>query len=221
MMIDLTQKLVEDLGKQQIVSYVDAASAVLVIYEVLINLSVEIEYIWTKKWSFLTVLYVLQRYLSFFDTMGLGLQRHLGAHLNAADCMLNYQIAGWSIITGLVLSEIVLTIRVWAVWERSVSIAIGLVVLMMIYDVGALVMLLIPGFTACLRGKGSELVKTMYRDGVIFYVLTFLVSMANVVIIIYLPPMMTTTRTDLESLGALTSVIQSSDSPDSSTRLAT
>ncbi|KAF9258467.1 hypothetical protein L218DRAFT_731563 [Marasmius fiardii PR-910] len=189
-MTDLTSKLIESLREQQFVSYVEVASAALFIYEVLINISVEIEYIWTKKWSFLTVLYVLQRYLPFLDTVGLGLQRHLGAHLNAADCMLNYQIAGWSIIAGLMLSEIVLTIRAWAVWERSVPIAIGLVifflacwipgyvlherflstmefiipfpnfhgciivgggrliflswVLMMIYDVGALVMLLIP-----------------------------------------------------------------------------
>ncbi|KAF9260244.1 hypothetical protein L218DRAFT_834247, partial [Marasmius fiardii PR-910] len=43
-------------------------SVALFVYEIIFNLPAEIEYIWTKKWSFLTGLYILQRYLPIFNS---------------------------------------------------------------------------------------------------------------------------------------------------------
>ncbi|KAF9260180.1 hypothetical protein L218DRAFT_962804 [Marasmius fiardii PR-910] len=229
------EKIVEALGHQRIVSHVDVLSTTLLVYEVIINLPVEIEHIWMRKWSLLTVLYTLQRYLPFFDTAGLVLYHQFGANLSTRYCTLNYNIGGWSFIIGIVLSEIVLTLRVWAVWKRSIAVAIGLVVfflacwvpcyvlfaeflsatkfailplpdfrgcfiaggshilylcwvLMMVYDTGTLVMILIPGVAAYRRGGRSELVKTVYQDGVIYYVFLFLISTINVIVILTLPP---------------------------------
>ncbi|KAG7089132.1 hypothetical protein E1B28_010840 [Marasmius oreades] len=115
------------LSHQHIVTYMDVVSAALLAYDVIIKLDVEIEHIWMRKWSFLTVVYIIQRYLPFIDTMGLVLDHHFGAHLNEHYCTLNFNMAGWCYIVGMTLSQVILTIRVWAVWNRSVPVAVGFV----------------------------------------------------------------------------------------------
>ncbi|KAF9255053.1 hypothetical protein L218DRAFT_379338 [Marasmius fiardii PR-910] len=227
-------KILESLSHQRIIAHIDVFNCTLLIYDAIINLQVEIEYIWMKKWTFLTVLYVFQRYIPFFDTAGLVLHHQFGANLSTRYCMLNYKIAGWSFIVGVVLSEIILLLRVWAIWKRSFPVAIGLVtfllacwvpcsiflgkflnamefailpfpnfrgcfisggnhilyvcwVLVMVYDAGTLVMILIPGVDAYRRQGRSEFVKAVYRDGVIYYALIFLVSLINVLVVLVLP----------------------------------
>ncbi|KAJ8088358.1 hypothetical protein PM082_022431 [Marasmius tenuissimus] len=210
-------------------------SSTILVYDVLLNLDVEIQHVWRRKWTFITFIYLLQRYLPFFDTTGLVLHHQLGEDLTIKYCELNYHINGWCFIIGIVLSEILLTLRLWAVWKRSIPVAFGLVafflgcwipcyilfntflnstqfanpplphfrgcfisggshilylcwVLMMVYDSGTLIMILIPGIAAFRLGGSSELVKAVYRDGVMYYVYLFLVSMVNVIIILTLPP---------------------------------
>ncbi|KAG7089069.1 hypothetical protein E1B28_010779 [Marasmius oreades] len=228
------ERIVEALGHQQIIAHVDVFNATLLVYDVIINLPLEIELVWKRKWSYLTVLYILQRYIPFFDTAGVTLHHHFGTNLSPHTCTLDYSIAAWSYVVGIVLSEILLTLRVWAVWERSTPVAIGLVVyflacwvpcyvflaqflsamefavlpfpnfrgcfisggshvlylcwvLLMVYDTGTLIMILIPGISAYRRGGRSELVKTVYRDGVVYYALIFLISTINVIIVLTLP----------------------------------
>ncbi|KAF9262121.1 hypothetical protein L218DRAFT_945468 [Marasmius fiardii PR-910] len=121
------EKIVVSLEHQRIVSYIEVLSATLLFYDVIINLPVEIPYMWRRKWTSLTVLYIVQRYLPFFDSTVLSLHHVFEANLSTSYCSLNHKILGWSFCTGIVLSEIVLTLRVWAVWKRSTTVAIGLV----------------------------------------------------------------------------------------------
>ncbi|KAG7089158.1 hypothetical protein E1B28_010864 [Marasmius oreades] len=252
----LTFEMVQALGRQQIVRYVDGSfkldsyhlcfsilpttvcSTTFLVYDMIINLQLEVDHIWMRKWSFLTILYILQRYLPLFDTVGLILHHDFGANLSTHYCALNYKITSWSFMVGVMMSEIVLAFRVWAVWERRLPVAIGLVVfflaswipstfmlsqfddatefailpfpnfrgcfvaggsqalhlaalvwvLWMVYDAGAFVLILIPGVAAYRRGGRSELVKTIYKDGVVYYALISLTSIFNVVVILTLPP---------------------------------
>ncbi|KAF9255805.1 hypothetical protein L218DRAFT_991702 [Marasmius fiardii PR-910] len=190
---------VKTLAHRQLVAYMDVFSVALLVYDVIINLHVEIDYIWRGSWSFFTVLYILQRYLPFFDTAALSLHR--------------------SSLLGIALSETVLTLRVWSVWRRSVPVAIGLVafalacwvpffvltarfsramesvtpiiyahecyipaennflylcwVLIMVYDTVTLVMIIIPRVSGC----------------VVYYMFAFLTSLVNVIIIRILSPL--------------------------------
>ncbi|KAF9255471.1 hypothetical protein L218DRAFT_336282 [Marasmius fiardii PR-910] len=227
--------LTKALSHGRLVSYMDVMNTTLLIYDVILNLPLEIEHIWTKQWGFLTVLYIIQRYLPFFDTAGVALHLHFGANLSPEFCTSGYKIAGWSFIGGVMLSEILLTLRVWAVWRRRILVGLGLVlfflacwvpgsyylaqflnatkfatipfpiphfrgcfisggsiilylcwVLWMVYDTGTLIMMLIPGISAYRKGGRSELIKTVYRDGVIYYAFVFLVSTINVVSVLRL-----------------------------------
>jgi len=44
-----------------------AATAVL-LYDYAVTLRMEVDLIWLRKWNFMTVIYILQRYLPFMDT---------------------------------------------------------------------------------------------------------------------------------------------------------
>ncbi|KAF9254760.1 hypothetical protein L218DRAFT_1042409 [Marasmius fiardii PR-910] len=119
------QKLVQALSHQQIIAVI--FNATLLVYDIILNIDCEVEYIWTRKWSFLTGLYALQRYLPLFDTVGVTLHHHFAPNLSPGRCDLDHKIAAWSFIIGIVLSEIILTLRVWAVWQRSIPVGVGLV----------------------------------------------------------------------------------------------
>ncbi|KAG7091384.1 hypothetical protein E1B28_010422 [Marasmius oreades] len=60
-------------------------------------------------------------------------------------------------------------------------------ILLMIYDSTSFILMAIPGFQAYRTGGSSNLVKVVYRDGVIYYALIFMVSLINVIIILLLP----------------------------------
>ncbi|KAF9255137.1 hypothetical protein L218DRAFT_884795 [Marasmius fiardii PR-910] len=205
------EKLVGALDHQRMVAVI--FNATLLVYDVLLNLGLEIKFIWARNWSLLTVLYIIQRYLPFFDTLGVTLHHHFAPNLSPRRCTLDYTIAGWSYAVGIALSEVILTLRVWAVWKKNIPVGIGLVVfflacwvsfyvllekflsamqftalplpnfrgcfisdgshilflnwvLLMVYDTGTLILILIPGVkTAFSPGGRSELIRVIYQDG--------------------------------------------------------
>ncbi|KAK7042910.1 hypothetical protein VNI00_008646 [Paramarasmius palmivorus] len=80
-------------------------------------------------------------------------------------------------------------------------------VLLMTYDTGSLIMILIPGIAVCgflaflsptlsltdplsrtdRAGGGSELLKVVYRDGAVYYAFVCIISVINVIVVVILP----------------------------------
>ncbi|KAJ8085514.1 hypothetical protein PM082_004332 [Marasmius tenuissimus] len=227
-------KLTTSVWHQRTVTYVIVASSTILAYDMVLNLNLEVKHIWRKKWSLVKVLYLLQRYLPFVDSVGLFLYHQFKEALSPQDCFSSFHFGGWCHIVGIMLSEVLLAIRLWAVWERKISATIIILVfflgcwipsfvffssfidatkfaasplpqfrgcfvsggndmvylcwvLLMVYNTGALIMIVIPGFSAYRIGGKSKLVKAVYRDGVIYYILIFLVSLINIVVILTLP----------------------------------
>lgn len=54
--------------------YVVAAST-LFLWDWMLTMRMEVDLVWKSKWNFMKVLYLLQRYLPFVDTVGLVLYR--------------------------------------------------------------------------------------------------------------------------------------------------
>ncbi|KAF9260246.1 hypothetical protein L218DRAFT_872850, partial [Marasmius fiardii PR-910] len=144
-------------------------NATLLVYDVIISLSAEIEYIWMSKWSFVTLIYILQRYLPFFDVTGLTLHHHFGANLTVQQCTLEYEIAACMFYVPTHIATIILALRVWALWERRLIVAIGLVVFFCSCWVPFFVFLAqflsamkfttpaLPNFRGCLIASGSPI----------------------------------------------------------------
>ncbi|KAF9257697.1 hypothetical protein L218DRAFT_1015983 [Marasmius fiardii PR-910] len=160
-------------------------SAMLSVYEIIINLPAEIENIWMREWSFPTVLYIVQRYLPLVDTGALTLYHHFGSGLSAHYCKLNYTVIGWMGIGGIMLSEVLLTLRVWAVWNRRIPVAVGLVSLFVACWVPLLAVLghflsgmefttlPIPNALGCAVGGGNNLIYVCYVLTVVYDTVMF------------------------------------------------
>ncbi|KAF9260243.1 hypothetical protein L218DRAFT_872875, partial [Marasmius fiardii PR-910] len=120
-------------------------SATILVYEIIINLPAEIEHIWIRKWTFLTGLYILQRYLPLFDSGVLNLYIDHGANLSTSDCTLYIKITACmfypSAILGTQITPAICTLRVWAVWERSITVGRGLMIFLLACGVAGYILL--------------------------------------------------------------------------------
>ncbi|KAF9474767.1 hypothetical protein BDN70DRAFT_296781 [Pholiota conissans] len=65
------------------------------------------------------ILYIIQRYLPFFDTVGLVLYHQLKGGLKEVECKKIYFASGYMIVIGMACSELILTVRAWAVWNQD------------------------------------------------------------------------------------------------------
>ncbi|KAJ8093112.1 hypothetical protein PM082_020597 [Marasmius tenuissimus] len=107
------------LGHRELVKIFNVSSAFLFIYDFLLTLDLEVWYIWQARWTFVKVLYIVQRYLPFLDSVGLVLYYSFGANLSPRSCGVLYSLAGWTFAMGILMSEALLAIRLWAVWGKT------------------------------------------------------------------------------------------------------
>ncbi|KDR82178.1 hypothetical protein GALMADRAFT_264430 [Galerina marginata CBS 339.88] len=105
------------------------AASTLLVWDILLTLDKEVDMVWKADWNLMKVLYLFQRYLPIVDTIFLNLQSQLGENLGAAECLRLYSASGWLMFFGFALSEVILTLRAWAVWNRERRLTIILVVL--------------------------------------------------------------------------------------------
>ncbi|EEB92503.1 hypothetical protein MPER_08975 [Moniliophthora perniciosa FA553] len=82
-----------------------AAVATLVIYDYIITLPDEIDLIWSARWNLTKVLYLLQRYMPFVDTVALVLHNDFTPGLGYQQCRNTYDVSGWMFVVGIALSE--------------------------------------------------------------------------------------------------------------------
>ncbi|KAH7918276.1 hypothetical protein BV22DRAFT_1100573 [Leucogyrophana mollusca] len=102
-------------------------SLAILAYDYLLTLDLEIKYIWHAHWSIVKWLYLLTRYLPFIEAVVV-LTRILAPGLDAETCHILMVSNCWMYTVGMGMSEVVLMIRTWAVWERRRSIGVGLII---------------------------------------------------------------------------------------------
>ncbi|KAF8995948.1 hypothetical protein BDQ17DRAFT_1545011 [Cyathus striatus] len=107
------QMAVIALEHTQIVNYLRASTLAVLVYEYLLTFDLEVNFVWKRDWSIVKILFILTRYLPFFDaTIILALQ--FLPHASAAKCKMLYTAIAFLSI-GLFIAEAVLTLRTWAV----------------------------------------------------------------------------------------------------------
>jgi len=194
----------------------------------------EVDLVWKSKWNFMKGLYLFQRYLPFIDTVWRVLHLQIRGSLTKTECRNLYYSTGVMMAAGIAASEMILTLRTWAVWNRSKYLSIILSILYVLvwgsciaivciflnsvkfsdppytglkgcfltqanknlvivwvqliaWDTLVLVLMLVPGVQGYQYGNRS-LIKVIYRDGVIYYLYLFVLSLINIVLVKTLPP---------------------------------
>ncbi|KAF8639307.1 hypothetical protein AX17_001588, partial [Amanita inopinata Kibby_2008] len=100
------------------------ASNTLFIYDFLLTFGQEVSLIWWSKWSIVKVLFLLSRYMPFVDIIVV--TYHQFGTLSISQCNIAYQINGWMFVIGMALSEVILTIRTWIIWNKDKRLTYGL-----------------------------------------------------------------------------------------------
>ncbi|KAF9067024.1 hypothetical protein BDP27DRAFT_1226543, partial [Rhodocollybia butyracea] len=104
------------------------SSTVLFLYDWMLTFPVELDVVWSEIRPLrpLNVLYVIQRYMPFIDTIGI----LFAGKDDPNTCRILYSIMAckWMYLTGIVLTEAVLTMRTWALWGKDIRLTVGLTI---------------------------------------------------------------------------------------------
>ncbi|KAJ7128660.1 hypothetical protein C8R44DRAFT_873354 [Mycena epipterygia] len=119
------------------------ACATVLVYDWLCTLDQEISHVWARPWSTGTLFFVFNRYLPFIDvlislsgaptpfTYYLRLSRLTAklTRISPEQCLTRFKFVGWLTIFGIFLSEVILMLRTYALWERKRGVLISLTIL--------------------------------------------------------------------------------------------
>jgi len=114
----LPESVLRLLDDVVLVKYFHVASMALMAYDCLIMLPDEFRCIWTARWSWGMILYLLTRYLAFFDVSVLTAFL-FDSQIPATNCATVYRAAGWFELVGITVAEVVLLTRTYAIWGKS------------------------------------------------------------------------------------------------------
>ncbi|KAJ3510040.1 hypothetical protein NLJ89_g4895 [Agrocybe chaxingu] len=91
----------------------DIAACTVFVWDYLLTLGMEVQYVWPGRWTIIKAVYLLQRYLPFIDTLWIALHVIFGANLSPTTCT-HLNAVGRSL-----MCLVILTFRAWAVWDRN------------------------------------------------------------------------------------------------------
>ncbi|KAF9067035.1 hypothetical protein BDP27DRAFT_1226540, partial [Rhodocollybia butyracea] len=98
------------------------SGSVLFLYDWMLILPVELDVVWSKKLRPLDVLYIIQQYMPFLDTIGIPF---LILNLLAVGFMEPIMEPNTCHIL-FTISGFILMMRTWALWEKDIRLTIGL-----------------------------------------------------------------------------------------------
>ncbi|KIJ97955.1 hypothetical protein K443DRAFT_9528 [Laccaria amethystina LaAM-08-1] len=171
--------LINLVAAERLAASFDVAAAMLLVYDCSLTLGMEIEFVWSSPWGFVKVLYIVQRYLPFCDSIFLSLIHQLAVNIDPYGCHIVETIRGWLMIFGFILSEVILTLRIWAVWKRDMRLGVFLISLITLTTVAEIYVTRIflrdlhfttrpyPEFVGCFFTSASHIV---YLNWVVFMI---------------------------------------------------
>jgi len=94
--------------------------------------------VWFSPWTFVKVLYVLSRYLAFVD-VSVMIVYQTRDHKSPRTCQIMYTITAWVAVFGIMIAEVILVVRTWAIWQRSKRVLHCLILASFIFSVPVIV----------------------------------------------------------------------------------
>ncbi|EJD35186.1 hypothetical protein AURDEDRAFT_175764 [Auricularia subglabra TFB-10046 SS5] len=227
--------LVESLEHAKVVYYMHVAATCIFIYDHLTTLADEVEIIWPAPWHAGKIFFLIERYLTWPELL-LTIYMEL-ADLNSHVCHNIFAYIAWSIALALVVTELILILRTWALWggRRAVLISLGVLlfvvaivdgvivadyikntvfirasaisptlkgcaiksstrriaigwILVTVFELVIVILTVIKGVEHFRTGHAqSSLIRSLYRDGIIYFVYLFVLSLGNL-LCIYIAP---------------------------------
>ncbi|KAG1778963.1 hypothetical protein EV702DRAFT_1277409 [Suillus placidus] len=110
------------------ISYWIVAAGAVVVYDWVLTIGQEIELIWRQRWSLMTVLYLVIRYVGIpFSVVNVLVNMPFVSMTDAVSNIINYAINGTNVVVAAMLGVIMVT-RLHAMYQRSRNMLIFLVI---------------------------------------------------------------------------------------------
>jgi len=127
---NLVDVVSQGLARKHIVEALFVSTVMLLVYDWLLMLSKEVKYVWRSSWNYTKVLYLLARYTPF-AAMALMCRNQLAFDASPESCQKAVRAACWISFVGVDVTEIIIFIRTYAVWNKDKRVGIGLALLWM------------------------------------------------------------------------------------------
>jgi len=120
-------ELIDTLQLTQTTRYAQIAAGVIVFYDIIVTLDQEYEFIWTKSWSYVKVLYLWNRYFGLLAIL-LDLITYIDGILTSKACFAWYTFQLFSSCLIIWTLQIIMQIRLWTLYDcsRKILVFMGL-----------------------------------------------------------------------------------------------
>ncbi|KAF7775878.1 hypothetical protein Agabi119p4_4271 [Agaricus bisporus var. burnettii] len=218
--------------------YTDLASLTILVFDWMLTFPSEVELVWGSKWSAMTILYFLTRYIPFVY-LPANTRYIFNEGFTLSECKMLYSTVSSLFWIGILFAQLILTIRTWVIWGKSKKLAYWLfglygsvciiivtlstfhlegtlhgpgetysnscdattqkssrclgaaLTILAAYETVILTLIVVRGLSSHWPMGRSRLVKTIYCDGIRFYIYLFALGITNLVLIFRLPEYMT------------------------------
>ncbi|KAH8119882.1 hypothetical protein DFH11DRAFT_14348 [Phellopilus nigrolimitatus] len=190
--------IIESLENEQISNYVDVVSLALASYDFLLTFADEVRFIWPSKWGVVKVAFFLTRYVVFLDNT-INLLLNMLPHLTLSLCSSFLKAIYTLSFFGILVSEFLLMIRVYAIWGNRKDVLVLLTVVLLAASIISFIFLrefllsvvlesVAIGMTVWKsysqwRAGNSLLVKALFEDNLRYSICMFAASMANLLVL--------------------------------------
>ncbi|KAF8449461.1 hypothetical protein L210DRAFT_2664092 [Boletus edulis BED1] len=124
-------------------NYTSIIIVVAVPYDYILTFSKEVEYVWCRPWTWVSTMFVIVRYMGLLLAMltGLGGSSFVSGPLQVSTVI--YLAAIWGFLVFLLAADVVMILRVYAMWNQSRTI---LWILLFIYVVQTISSVAVDGY---------------------------------------------------------------------------
>jgi len=100
-------------------NYVSLIVVTVVVYDYILTFSKEIEYVWCKPWTWVSTIFLVVRYIGLYWIMTIALIGSSFISGPSEICNGMYLAFTWAFGVFLSAADLVMVLRVYAMWDRS------------------------------------------------------------------------------------------------------
>jgi hypothetical protein len=131
------------LNQSRISSYLLVASSAVVVYDWVLTFGQEVEQVWKRRWSLMTVLYICVRYIGVICCVTAMLWYLDFMPISNAGCTIIWFVLVWTNIVVNAMLGVIMMTRIHAMYGRSKKMLIFLIVVLLASMIGSGVMTLV------------------------------------------------------------------------------
>jgi len=129
-------ELVKDVTNISADNVASVAFTSLLVYDIIITMGEEIQFMWRGRWTFGKILYMLNRYVPPIDLTIL-MNSYMNPGLKHNFCLPWFKVDNCLLILSLCVIDMILLLRTWAVWQKKRWVLWTLIIVYVISMVGA------------------------------------------------------------------------------------